>query len=285
MKASPRRNWYQLGRAVTCLAGVVSLAALGLPAGILAGVGGALAMGQATAGATATCVTAGATGLTAAKVVSASHTTLTGTTVTAKGCDIGIYVAPTTSTVTISHVTVTGANDHGIFVQDASHATISTSTVETNGIAPTKGISENKAIELVGTTTSTVKGNTVMDNVADGAIGVADDGPTFDPAAPKASAMKLFPSAHDTVEGNHISGNYRGCGIVIASYVPGAGVSTITATSNTISGAPGKFGPHGPVIGQIVVATDAPGTTVSGTTISTNTVSGSFLAGITVHAN
>ena len=72
-------------------------------------------------------------GLSAAEVVSTSSTTLTGTVVKATGCDIGIYVAPGTSTVTITHVNVTGANDHGIFVQNASHVTISTSTVEGNG--------------------------------------------------------------------------------------------------------------------------------------------------------
>ncbi len=256
----------------------------GLPVVTLAGAGG-MALDQAPAGAAATCVPAGTTGLTAVKVVTASTSTLSGTTISATGCDVGIYVAPTTSGVTIKGVTVTGANDHGIFVQDASSITIETSTVKNNGVAPTKGISENKAIELVGTSTSTVKGNTVTGNVADGGIGIADDGPTVDPGAPKPSATVPHASKTDIVSTNTVTGNYGGCGIVFASYVPGAGVSDLTAIGNTIIGAPGQFGPHGPVIGQIVVATDAPSTTVSGVDITSNVVTGSFLSGITVHAN
>jgi hypothetical protein len=71
---------------------------------------------------------------------------------------------------------------------------------------------------------------------------------------------------------------------VIASY-NSVGVSQITITGNHIIGSPGQFGPHGPVIGQIVVATDAPSAKTSGITISGNSITGSFLAGITLHAN
>jgi len=253
-----------------------------IAAGLSPLLGGSPASAETATAASASCVPAGSTGLTAAMV---QTTNLSGATVDASGCDIGIYVPPGTSGITITGVTVTGANDHGIFVQDASDITISNSTIENNGVAPTPGINENKAVELVGTSGSTVSGNTVTGNVADGGIGIADDGPQLDPAAPKPSASALFASSDDTVENNQISNNYKGCGIVLASYVPGAGVRTITAASNTITGTPGQFGPHGPVIGQIVVATDAPATTVSGITISGNTVSGSFLAGITLHAN
>ena len=171
MTRTPPRRTRRPGRALTRLAGVGGLAALGLPVVTLAGVGGALALDQAPAAAAATCAQAGTTGLSAAKVVSTSTSTLTGTTITAKGCDVGIYVAPTTSGVTIKGVTVTGANDHGIFVQDASHITIETSKVEGNGLAPTAGIGDNKALMLVGTSTSTITGNTVSGNVADGGIG------------------------------------------------------------------------------------------------------------------
>ncbi len=115
---------------------------------------------------------AGTTGLSAAKIVSTSTATLTGTTITAEGCDVGIYVAPTTSSVIIKGVTVTGANDHGIFVQDASHITIETSKVEGNGLAPTPSINENKAIELVGTSNAMVVHDTVTGNVGGGVGGV-----------------------------------------------------------------------------------------------------------------
>ena len=172
MTRTPPRRTRRPGRALTRLAGVGGLAALGLPVVTLAGVGGALALGQAPAAAAATCVQAGSTGLNAAKIVSTSTSTLTGTTITAKGCDVGIYVAPTTSGVTIKGVTVTGANDHGIFVQDASHITIETSKVEGNGLAPTPSINENKAIELVGTSNAMVVHDTVTGNVGGGVGGV-----------------------------------------------------------------------------------------------------------------
>ena len=82
-----------------------------------------------------------------------------------------------------------------------------------------------------------------------------------------------------------MSGNFGGCGIIVESWVPGAGTDHIFVTGNQILGNPGQFGPHGPVIGQIVVATDAPGATVSNTEVSGNVVSGSFISGITVHSN
>src|SRR5690348_11078329 len=75
-----------------------------------------------------TCVAAGGTGLTTKMVISTgSHDhdegrgrTVSNVTVDATGCDIGIYVAPGSSGVVLRDVTVTGANDHGILVQDAS---------------------------------------------------------------------------------------------------------------------------------------------------------------------
>ena len=266
-------------RDVGRLAGAGALVALSLPMVTLAGVGGALLLTQAPAGAAASCVPAGTTGLTAAKVVTSS---ITGTFITAKGCDIGIYVPPGTSAISISGVTVSGANDHGIFVQNATDVTISNSKVQANGVAPTPGIAENKAIELVGTSGSTITGNTVTGNFADGGIGIADDGPT-DPGAPKPG--KLSPANNDTVSNNTSSGNYGGCGIVYAAYNPGAGISGGTITGNTVQGSPGQFGPHGPVIGGVVVAADSPGTSVSGVSVARNTITGAAIPGVVVHSN
>ncbi len=230
--------------------------------------------------ASSSCTAAGSTGLTAA-IVATANQSISGQTVNAAGCDIGIYVGPGVTGVTITGSTIIGANDHGIFVQDSSNVTISSNTVQDNGLAPNKAINENKAIELVGTSNSTITGNTVDGNVADGGIGLADDG-AIDPGAPNPGTPNA--STNDTISNNTISGNYGGCGIVIASY-NSVGVSQITITGNHIIGSPGQFGPHGPVIGQIVVATDAPSAKTSGITISGNSITGSFLAGITLHAN
>lgn len=132
---------------------------------------------------------------------------------------------------------------------------------------------------------STVEDNTVTGNLADGGISVADEGNGLDPGAPGPGPNQPVGSSHDTISGNTVTNNYGGCGIIVEAWVAGAGVSDVTVTGNHIIGVPGHFGPQGPVIGQVVVATDAPGTTVSGTTISGNTVTGSFVSGVTVHAN
>ena len=251
---------------VLTLGGVFALGAAAVPAG-------------ASVPALPKCLAAGSTGLTTAMTATSNVTSLT---VNATGCDLGIYVPPGTSGITISGVTVTGANDHGIFVQDADNVTISGSSVTGNGVAPTTGIAENKAIELVGTTNSTVTGNTVEGNTGDGGIGLADDG-TLDPGAPNAGT--LHASTGDTISNNKSIGNYAGCGIVVASYDPGAGISTVTVSGNTVSGTIGTFGPHGPVIGGIVVAADTPHTSVANVTVTGNTITGSFIPGIVVHSN
>jgi len=247
--------------------------------GVGVGVGASAILVGASSAHAATCKAAGSTGLTAAVV---QTTSMSGGTVDASGCDVGIYVPPGTSGITISGVTVSGANDHGIFVQDASNITISGSTVTGNGVAPTAGIAENKAIELVGTSDSTVTGNTVTGNMADGGIGIADDGPT-DPGAPNPGT--LHSASNDTVSHNTSSGNYKGCGIVYAAYNPGAGISGGSITANTVQGSPGQFGPHGPVIGGVVVAADTPGTSVSGVSVTGNTITGAAIPGVVVHSN
>ncbi len=269
-----------------CLWSWIGSAALvaGLPVAVATGAAGSLALAQAPAGAAAACVRAGTTGLTAARVV-ASTSTMRGTTVDASGCDVGIYVGPTAKNVVIEKVTVTGANDHGIFVQDATHVTVLTSTVRANGVAPTPKISENKAIELVGTTDATVHHDTVSGNTADGGIGVADDGPALDPGAPTPSATAPRAAKTDVVSTNTVTGNYHGCGVVYAAYDHGAGIVGGSISGNVISGAPGKFGPHGPVVGGVVVAADTPGATLNGVKVSGNTITGAGIPGVVVHAN
>lgn len=246
---------------------------------VLATGGAALAVGSSAVSAAATCTAAGSTGLTAAVVVTSSVSRLK---IDAQGCDVGIYVPPGTSGITISRVTVTGANDHGIFAQNATGITIANSKVESNGVAPTAGIAENKAIELVGTSDSMVVGNTVEGNYADGGIGIADDG-SVDPGAPDPGM--LAPSADDTVAHNMVMGNYVGCGIVFAAYDPGAGILGGNIVGNTDLGKVGFFSSFGPVVGGVVVAADSPGTTVTGVVVADNHISQSFIPGIVIHSN
>jgi hypothetical protein len=247
--------------------------------------------------AVAACLPAGSTGLTA-KVVLTSNQQLTGTAITATGCDIGIYIGPWTDKVLISGVTVTGANEHGIFAQDASRVTIQYSVVTGNGVAghacppsgapPAGCIAEDKGIELVGTSDSVISHNVVSHNRADGGIGVADDGPT-DPGAPNTFPGISHGAKNDVVSDNLIIDNSNGCGIVIAAYNQGTPVENIQAFGNTVIGAPPApgqlFPPPGSYIGQIVVATDGPFAQISNTQVVSNNLDGSELPGIVVHSN
>ena len=243
------------------------------------------------------CSTAGSTGLTA-QLILTSNQHLIGTTVNATGCDLGIFVGPGTDKVLISGVTVTGANEHGIFVQDASRVTIQDSVVTGNGVAghacppagspPAGCIPEDKGIELVGTSDSVITHNLVSNNRADGGIGVADDGPT-NPGAPNTHGGNINGAHNDVVKDNLIVDNTNGCGIVVAAYNQGTPVDNIQVSGNTIIGtapAPGQiFPPRGSFIGQIVVATDGPFAEISNARVVGNRLDGSELPGIVVHSN
>jgi hypothetical protein len=242
------------------------------------------------------CSPAGTTTLTAAMVVTSSHTTISGTTINAAGCDLGIYVSPGLNHIVINQVTVTGANQHGIFVQDDSYVTIENSLLTGNGVAtracPPSGtpppgcIPENKPIELVGTSHSLVTKNVVDYNTADGGIGIADDG-AQNPGAPLGISGAIKASTNDVISWNTIDDNTVGCGIVIAVYNPGVGVNHVTATHNTIIGSsPAEVAAKAPVyIGQIVVATDGPSAIIKNVKVTYNSLDGSFLPGIVLHAN
>lgn len=226
-------------------------------------------------------VLAGGTGLTA-MIVATSHEVIKGQFINASGYDVGIYIGPGTTGVKIIGVTVVNANDHGIFVQDASNIMIKDSTVKYTGFNPTPGIAENKAIELVGTSNSFIIGNIVEYNMADGGIGIADDGPFLNPGAPVASAAAPIPATHNLVKGNFVLDNAFGCGIVVASYNADAGVAYNTVLRNTVLG--GFIGGV-PYVGGIVVAADTPNTSATHNQVINNVINGSLIPGIVVHSN
>lgn len=240
-----------------------------------------------------TCYPAGSTGLTAFLVVTTSGTTVSGKTIDASGCDIGIYVSPNLNDVTIIGNYITNANDHGIFVQDGHNIKIMDNIVSGNGKNPhtcdilqreTNCVNEDKAIELVGTRNSIVANNIVIGNNADGGIGVADDGP-IDPGAMVSQETNAIPSANNIVSGNIVKFDRAGCGIVIAAYNPGGGVSNNVVKDNIVIGNSVLDRPVLGFVGGIVVAADTPDTTASDNILLHNVINGSLIPGIVVHSN
>lgn len=239
----------------------------------------------------------GGSGLSAA-VVAHAHQTIAGQLVDAAGCDIGIYVGPGATHVTITGSTVENANFQGIFAERTSHLRVAGSTVTGNGFhstdpsaPPLEGsgvksyVGQSFAISLFGVSHSSVVGNWVHDNDR-GGIGVMDNGANDpgwlqqnqNPDAP------LVPSTYDVVAGNHTWANYHGCGIVAATQNFGGQLSHLQITNNTISGTIGQFTSNGPDIGGIVVAADPPESSVDNVNVMGNSVSESFEGGIIVNA-
>jgi parallel beta-helix repeat protein len=252
--------------------------------GSLVAAAGAVVALPGSAAQAATCVPAGATGLTAALVATAGQT-IASQTIDAAGCDVGIYVGPTATGVTISGTTVSNANLHGVYARDTSGLTVSGSTVQNNGLHPNSKLNEDKALQLDGVSNSTVKNNTVQNNVDDGAIGINDDGPVT-PGAPNPGPAQPVRSVNVTVTGNNMPNNIgSGCDLVVAGYNAGGGTDHISLTNNQIVGHPGEVGSTGVFVGQIVLAGDGPGVSNTATTISGNNIVGSALAGIVLHAN
>ncbi|MDG7038333.1 MAG: right-handed parallel beta-helix repeat-containing protein [Nitrososphaerota archaeon] len=173
----------------------------------------------------------------------------------------------------IDGLTVEHANNHGIFVQDSSHVTIEDNYVIYNGLNASQGIAENKGLELSGTSYSTAVNNFVANNMADGGIGVSDEG-AINPGG--LSPGIPAPALGNIISGNVVTGNTVGCGIVVAAYNPGEGVIGNVVSNNLVyNGLPGG----------IVVAADVPGTLAANNTVSYNTVLNNLIPGIIVHSN
>ena len=239
-----------------------------LAGGTLLLASGPLGLAPALAG--ASCAQAGTTGLTA-KVVATGGEHITGR-VDATGCDVGVYVGPGVTGVVISGATITGANDHAIFIEDTTRVVVEQSTITHNGLAPAKGVGEAKAVALVGTRGVIVRDNLVTGNLH-GGIEVNDDG-SLDPGAPNPGTPS--PAVGNTISRNRVIGNVGDCGIVIAAYNPGQGVARNIVADNTVAdGEPGA----------IIVAADPPGASATDNAVLGNIVRGNLLPGIIVHSN
>ncbi len=223
----------------------------------------------------ASAASAGGTGLTAA-VVATSGQTISGN-ISATGYDVGIYIGPGVHNVLVKGANVTGANNEGILVQDASDIVIEDSTISGNGVNTNPGIMENKAIMLVGTTNSVVEDNIVEDNIH-GGIGVEADSPFFDPGAPIPTATAPMAGTGNVITGNLVQDNGFDCGIVVAPNTPGGVVSDNVVAKNTVTITTAGVG------GIVVGAGIFPATAATDNIILRNVVNGGLLAGIVLHS-
>jgi hypothetical protein len=214
-----------------------------------------------------------------AKIVATNNQVITGT-IKANGYDIGVYVGPGVKGVVIKNADISGANDHGIYIQDTSDVIVRDSNITGNGLNPYGGpgyLTEDKAITLAGTHDIMIKNNVVSNNWADGGISIIDDGPVH-PAQPNPGS--LYASYNNVVMGNLVEDNAFGCGIVVASKNIGAGVSNNLIRDNTVIGNSPPASPPEIYVGAIVVA----GIYTANTVVINNTVIGGWLPGIVVHS-
>jgi hypothetical protein len=240
---------------------------------------------------------AGGSGLSAA-VVAHAHQRIADRTIDAAGCDIGIYVGPGATHVTITGATVENANFQGIFAERTSHLQIQGSRVHDNGFhstdpaappLPGSGVrsyvGQAFAISLFGVSHSVVADNDVFNN-GRGGIGLMDNGAN-DPGWMTQNQnlhAPLVASTYDVISGNRTTANYGGCGIVAATQNFGGHLAHLQIRDNTITGTVGAFTPSGPDIGGIVVAADLPNSSVNNVNVTGNSVSQSFEGGIIVNA-
>lgn len=115
----------------------------------------------------------------------------------------------------INGLTVEYADTSGIYVQNSFDVLIENNIVASNSILPNSNPMRNFAVELVGTSNSTVVSNQVIGNVNSGGIGI------FDLAQYSSGSISMgvpSPADGNIISGNTVMNNYGGQGILVASY-------------------------------------------------------------------
>ncbi len=204
------------------------------------------------------------------------------TIINATGQPVGIIIAgPATAGSIVEGFTVEYANNHGIYVQDSSKVIIENNVANGNGVDVIAGLGEDKAIQLAGTSGSTVAGNTVVGNEY-GGIGITDDGP-YPPSwnytqvpISGVPAPTLNPGDGNVISGNYIAENKPNhCAIVLSAYNPGGGVSNNLVSDNVV-----VDNENG-----VIVAADTGNTVVKNNTVIGNQILNNGEGGIILHSN
>ena len=204
------------------------------------------------------------------------------TIIDATGLPVGIAILGSAAAGTvIEGFTVQNANNEGIYVQDSSNVIIENNVASNNGLNVIKGLGEVKAIELTGTSDSTVAGNNVEWNKF-GGRGVADDGPNNPSmnatAVPSAGfpVSKALPANGNVISGNLVANNRpHHCAIVVSASNAGMGVWNNIVSGNTV--VDDQSG--------IIVAADTPNTFAVNNTVIGNQILNLGEAGVVVHSN
>jgi len=204
------------------------------------------------------------------------------TIINASGLANGIVVVGATAAGSVVEgFSVVSADNHGIFVQDSSNVRIENNLAANNGQNPQAGLGENKAIQLTGTSDSTISGNTIVGNLYGGA-GVTDDGP-IDPSWNASAAPGSNIPAGTANSGNNnsitvntiINNRPNHCAIVVSSYNQGEGVS-----NNVVSGNIVVDNQNG-----VILAADVSNTIAINNTVVGNNIVDNGEGGVIVHSN
>ncbi len=132
----------------------------------------------------------------------------------------------------INGFTVEYADAQGIYVQNSFGVLVENNIVATNGLLPGRNDTQNYAIELAGTSNSTVVSNKVIGNLASGGIGILD-------IKQNKSTCISSPADRNIISGNTVMNNYGGHGILVYSCSSEGVTGNVIENNYVVGGDPG----------------------------------------------
>lgn len=132
----------------------------------------------------------------------------------------------------INGFTVEYADAQGIYVQNSFGVLVENNIVATNGLSAGSSNARNYAIELAGTSNSTVVSNKVIGNLASGGIGILD-------ISQNKSTCISSPADRNIISGNTVMNNYGGHGILVYSCSKEGVTGNVIENNYVVGGDPG----------------------------------------------